>query len=102
GTLIIQRKAFEELSAQDQNTVTTIMQATFARLDKINRKDNEQALQALKQQGIQFVEPSADEQQQWQNAVANATKTMVDKNLISKEMVQTLQGTLNEYRNSHK
>ncbi len=101
GTLIIQRKAFEELSAQDQNTVTTIMQATFARLDKINRKDNEQALQALKQQGIQFVEPSADEQQQWQNAVANATKAMVAKNLISKEMVQTLQGTLDEYRNSH-
>lgn len=101
GTLIIQRKAFEELSAQDQNTVTTIMQATFVRLDKINRKDNEQALQALKQQGIQFVEPSTDEQQQWQNAVANATKAMVAKNLISKEMVQTLQGTLDEYRNSH-
>ncbi len=102
GTLIIQRKAFEELSVQDQSTVTTILQTTFTRLDKINRKDNEQALQALKKQGIQFVEPNADEQQQWQNAVANATKAMVDKNLISKEMVQTLQGTLNEYRNSHR
>lgn len=102
GTLIIQRKAFEELSAQDQATFSSVMQITFARLDKINRQDNTQALQALKQQGIQFVEPSAEEQKQWQNAVGSAMKTMVDKNIISKEIVQALQIPLNEYRTNHR
>lgn len=102
GTLIIQRKAFEELSAQDQATFSSVMQTTFARLDKINRQDNTQALQALKQQGIQFVEPSAEEQKQWQNAVGSAMKTMVDKNIISKEIVQALQIPLNEYRTNHR
>ncbi len=102
GTLIIQRKAFEELSAQDQATFSSVMQTTFARLDKINRQDNTQALQALKQQGIQFVEPSAEEQKQWQNAVGSAMKAMVDKNIISKEIVQALQIPLNEYRTNHR
>lgn len=101
GTLIIQRKAFEELSTEDQRTVTAIMQETFTRLNGINRKDNEQALQALKQQGIQFVEPSADEQKQWQNSVSDAMKGMASKNIISNGMIQMLQGNINEYRNTH-
>lgn len=100
GTLIIQRKAFEELSAEDQRTVSAIMQQTFVRLDGVNRKDNEQALQALKQQGIQFAQPSAEEQKQWQSSVNDAMKGMASKNIISNEMIQALQGTLNEYRSS--
>lgn len=98
GTLIIQRKAFEELSAEDQRTVTTIMQATFKRLDGINRKDNEEAMKALKQQGIQFVQPSGEEQKQWQGAVNDATRSLTSKNIISSGMVQALQGQLNDYR----
>jgi TRAP-type C4-dicarboxylate transport system substrate-binding protein len=102
GTLIIQRKAFEELSADDQRTVTTIMQATFSRLDGINRKDNEQALQALKQQGIQFVQPGAEEQKQWQNSVASSMKGLTSKNIISNEMTQLLQSHTNEFRTTHR
>ncbi len=101
GTLIIQRKIFEELSTDDQLTVNTIMQATFKRLDAINRKDNEEAMKALKQQGIQFAQPSAEEQKQWQNSVDDAMKGMSSKNIISNEMIQSLRKTINEYRSAH-
>lgn len=101
GTLVVQRKAFEELSAEDQRIVTEIMQATFTRLDGINRKDNDQAMQALKQQGIQFVQPSADEQKQWQSAVTSSMQSLTSKNIISHEMVQLLQNNINEFRTAH-
>lgn len=101
GTLVVQRKAFEALSAEDQKSVTTIMQAAFSRLDAMGRKDNDEAMKALKQQGIEFEHPSAAEQQQWQNSVNEAMKEMADKNIISNGMIQTLQGYLNDYRKNH-
>ncbi len=99
GTLVIQRKAFETLKPEDQKIVDEVMSKTFIRLDAINRKDNQQAKEALKKQGIVFITPSADEQSQWQQAVDRAVTELVDKRVISHDITQRLYKHLDDFRN---
>jgi len=99
GTLVIQRKAFEKLNPEDQAIVEKVMAKTFKRLDAINRKDNQQAKEALKKQGITFVTPSTDEQFHWQQAVDAAVTELVDKQIISSDITQQLYKHLDDFRN---
>ncbi len=101
GTLVVQRKAFEKLSTEDQHTVQKIMGATFKRLDKLNREDNRKAKEALAQQGITFTSPSAKDQSQWQQAVSGAVTQLVSKQIISDSIAKLLYKHLNDYRSAH-
>lgn len=99
GTLIIQRKAFEKLSKEDQQIVREVMTEVFIKLDNINRADNEKAYQALQQQGLEFVETSAESQSMWTSSVEKANEKLIQAGVISKEITEVLYNHLDEFRN---
>ena len=100
GTMIVNRKTFEKISKDDQQVVREVMSNVFARLDKINREDNQKAYAALKKQGIEFIATAEDSKTQWANAVEDATNNLVKAGVISNEITQTMSKHLDDFRQS--
>lgn len=98
GTMIVDRKDFERLSEQDQHIVREVMSGVFARLDRLNREDNEKAFQALKQQGIKFVSIDNASESEWVSAVKQATGDLIRDGVVSEEITQLIYGHLDDFR----
>ena len=98
GVLAVDKKVFDKLSAADQAIVRDEMGAAFARMDKLNRDDNEAALEALVAQGIEVVEPDPGEFERWQSISDDAIETMIANGLIPAEVVARLRAYLQSYR----
>ncbi len=99
GTLVIKRSDFEKLSPQDQTTTRRIMNDVFVKLGKRNRDDNEQAQTALKTQGIEFIVPTAQEQEGWRKAVNETVELVTRNGTVSPAIAHTMYQHLTDYRN---
>lgn len=98
GTLVLKRSLFERLSSADQKVVHKIMGTIFERLNKKNREDNTSALQALKSQGITFVQSNIVEQREWQGLVNEAMDKLITNNLFDRSILQRLLNYRDTYR----
>jgi TRAP-type C4-dicarboxylate transport system substrate-binding protein len=98
GTLVLERDAFEYLSEEDRETVRCVMQDVMARMGAADREDNRQAAEALRRQGITFVEPSAEEYLHWQAIAARATAALGEQEVYSESMLATLRRHLEAFR----
>ena len=100
GMLVVDQKAFKKIKADDQAIVKRVMKATFTRLDSSNAKGNNNARQALQNNGMTFTKPSASEQQEWQQIAAQAVSNLKAKNAYPDELYQRLLQELAAYRAS--
>lgn len=102
GILVVDKKVFDALSADDQKTVRAEIDAAFQRLDKINRDDNAQARDALQKQGVAIFKPNADEAASWQTVGAAARKQLMADSEITTDMAAALDKSLAAARGSPK
>ncbi len=98
GTMIISRKAFRKLSADDQAIVREIMSETFTKLDTINRNDNDKAYAALKQQGLEFVTLNSSSSATWTASIKQSIDTIIANGTISKQISNDLYQYLQAFR----
>jgi len=98
GMLLVDRRTFSSLSATDQSIVRQTLEGGIARLNKQNRSDNNSAKQALKNQGIVFVQPSAEGLNELRAAAAKATSRLTQGNLYSRSVLEGLRNNLSAYR----
>lgn len=98
ATLVLKEKAFNKLEKRDQSILKQILETTFDKIDQQNRKDNEQALLALKKQGIEFVSPSASQQQAWETHANTTIRKLSDKKVFSKQMLNRMQSLIQQQR----
>ena len=98
GTLALDRKAFTKISPEDQRIVRQTMGRTWQEIDQQNRSDNIEALKVLNNMGIEFVKPAPADENDWFEVAAGVTRQLVDSGIVSKEMVNILDGHLNVYR----
>lgn len=101
GELLIDKKAFDALSADDQKTVDAQFGAGFARLEAINRGDNAAARDALKQQGFTIDMPDAAERKNWEAIGNTVFKQLSEQGALPAPMLQALTTTLAEIRAGH-
>lgn len=101
GLLIIDRKAFERMTAADQAVVEDVMKAVFRKLNQLNREDNEKARTALQNNGIQFIKPSEANRQRWQDNVTGAMERLSRQGMFSEATLQTFRDHLNDFRTRH-
>ena len=100
GVMAVQKKAFDKLSAGDQAIVREEIGEAFDRLDVLNRKDNQAAKEALREQGIVFVKPDPDEEARWKSIADAATEEMAATGTIPPEIVSQVRGHLQNFRAS--
>jgi len=94
GILVVDKKSFDTLSAEDQKAVKDDIGAAFARLEKINRDDNAQARDALAKQGIEIFKPNAQETASWEQVGAEARKQLLASGEVSPGMSDALDAAL--------
>ncbi len=83
GTVVLDRKAFRKVSADDQELVRKRFGEAMAEIDRINRKDNQAAMLALQNQGIELLAPTAEELAIWQKNADGATATLVSGGTVT-------------------
>lgn len=98
GVFVIDKRAFDRLSAADQHIVRDVLGVTFRQLNVQNRQDNAQARQALIAQGLEFVQPPAAEVARWREIAAQTNRQLAAQGLFSAELLQQVQDLLAEYR----
>jgi TRAP-type C4-dicarboxylate transport system substrate-binding protein len=101
ATLVVKEKAFNKLSQADQTLVKKTLNSTFIRLNKQNRADNVAALHALKQQGIEFVSPTLQQQQAWEKHANTTLEDMRKDGIVSIELLHEMQRLIKKQRDSN-
>ena len=98
GTIALNKKDFARLSQADQATVRRVFGQTFEEIDKQNRQDNTEAMQALAKQGITLLTPTGADRTSWQDLAPHARSKVIAIGTYSKAMVSKLQNLLDDYR----
>ncbi len=102
GLLIIDKKAFNKLSKQDQRVMREVMGRVFKKIDKQNRIDNKSAYNAIKSQGIEIIKPNAEQLEEWRGYAYAARLRLIKSGKISDDMMQTVEQHLNDFRARNK
>ena len=89
---------WSKLSAGDQAILREEMGAVFARLDEINRVDDEAARSALRQHGINFVSPNPGEVDRWHGIADGSIDEMIESGIIPGDVVEQIRTLLQEFR----
>lgn len=101
GMLLLDRRAFGRLRAEDQAVVREVLRNGVVELNKQNRRDNESALQVLKNHGIALIRPSAEGLNELRAVAAEATRRLAQKNIYTPAVLESLENHLQAYRSHH-
>jgi TRAP-type C4-dicarboxylate transport system substrate-binding protein len=96
--MMLDKKVFEGLSDADQEVVREVMNRIFAQVDEDNRIDNKAAYQALINQGIEVIEPDADQVEAWREQARVSIGELVAADQISPESLSLLREYLAQAR----
>jgi TRAP-type C4-dicarboxylate transport system substrate-binding protein len=98
GTTVVGAKAFSRISAEDQEIVREVMVRSIRELDETSRSDNEKALKALAGQGVEFVDPTDETYDQWEEIAATATKKLVGQRDYDPATMAMVENLVTAYR----
>ncbi|GAB4255789.1 MAG: TRAP transporter substrate-binding protein [Methylomicrobium sp.] len=102
GTMIVHRKAFNRLKPEDQQIVREVIGAVYRDFNHINRRDNDEALTVLRNQGIRFVPVDTEDQKGWSKMLKSTQLQIVRDGQLSQSIVDTLNGLLREFRGNNR
>jgi TRAP-type C4-dicarboxylate transport system substrate-binding protein len=99
GALVIYGKVFSQLQEEDQKAMREAVRAAARRLDADSRKGEQSARQALRDQGIEFVNaPNAAEIERWRDITRQALVELRAKQIYSDELIEELQRHVEDFR----
>lgn len=98
GLVVIDKKAFDKIDANDQTVVLEVMNEVMNKLGEINRKDDAQARIALENQGIKFLGINAEEQRRWQEIARQSIEALAGKGVYTAEMYDQVKQHLQQFR----
>ncbi|MCL4792284.1 MAG: TRAP transporter substrate-binding protein DctP [Gammaproteobacteria bacterium] len=98
GLLAIDRNALKNVSAADQAVLREVMTKLYKHFDAQNRIDNAKAEQALRANGMQFLELDPAEVPVWRASTAGAMDKLAASGSISADLLREARGYVQEYR----
>ncbi len=98
GILAIAKKAFYKIGSQDRLIIRNLMGHAFRTIDQFNRKQNSDAIAALKNFGIKFITPDSQAVQEFKEKSKRVAQDLVDKGILSQSAVNTLNRHLKSFR----
>ncbi|MDH5386834.1 MAG: TRAP transporter substrate-binding protein DctP [Gammaproteobacteria bacterium] len=93
--LVIDKKAFSKIKKEDQSIVREVMTSAFKRIDAANRRDNQAAQQALKQQGIEYISLPKASLDAWHVIGEKAINKLKQDNSYAPAIYNKLMGYVN-------
>ncbi len=98
GTLVIDKRFFNKLKPADQEIVREVMGRIYIELNNYNRQDNQKAIEAMTQQGIEFIDASEEASAQWRQVSSALNQQMGEEGVFSLTLYQKILGHLNDFR----
>jgi TRAP-type C4-dicarboxylate transport system substrate-binding protein len=98
AAILIDRKAFEKLQPGDQSLVREVLGRVYQGFEEAGQSDNDKAIEALLNSGLQMVSPDPDEVKVWQQAIARSQEEQAASGHIDGALLQQLHQMLAEYR----
>lgn len=100
AALIIDGRAFSKLSEADQAVVREVFEAVYADLDASGVDDNQEAMQALIETGLEKVEPDAGQVSQWREQVIASHVEEAERGAIDVDLLERMRGLIKDYRDA--
>jgi TRAP-type C4-dicarboxylate transport system substrate-binding protein len=100
GALIIDKKAFSRLSDADQAVVREVFESIYRGFDEVGVADNEAAMEALLDSGLQMVQPDPGEVPVWREKVVASHAEQAAAGVFDAALFEQMQKILSEYRAS--
>jgi TRAP-type C4-dicarboxylate transport system substrate-binding protein len=98
GLLAIDKNALKSVSPADQAVLREVMTTLYKHFDAQNRIDNAKAENALRANGMQFLELDPAEVPVWRASTAAAMDKLAASGSISADLLREARGYVQEYR----
>ena len=98
AALLLDRKAFGRINSEDQIVVREVMEGIYRKFDQNGVLDNNSAMQALLESGLQMVEPNAAEVAQWRGIVSRSHRQLASEGVFDLVLLERVQRLLDDYR----
>lgn len=98
GTLALDKRAVERLSAEDRKLMLDAIGAALERIEKRSAADNRAAFEALKRQGIQVVEPDPEAIETWERIGHDVRRRMIARGQLQIRHLEDLERRLSQIR----
>jgi len=98
GVLAVSKKAFSRIKPQDRDTVKEIMGTAFVSIDQHNRKLNAEAIDVLKEMGMEFVVPDRQCMADWEEKAMNVPEGLVNKGILTQSVYDAMINHIQSFR----
>jgi TRAP-type C4-dicarboxylate transport system substrate-binding protein len=98
AAMLIDKKAFSRLSAEDQAITREVMEGIYRKFNQNGVTDNDKALQALLENGMQMVQPDAGDVDQWRAIVNESNRALGKTGAFDEQLLDQMLGLIREYR----
>lgn len=98
GFMVIDKRAFGQLSEPDQDIVREVMTDVYRNFEEINIADNIKAEEALAANGLQFTQLDAERIPEWRRVVAEINERLGNEGVFSADLRKQLLAYLEEFR----
>mgnify|MGYP001814995983 FL=1 len=98
AALLIDKRVFSKVSPEDQAIVREVMEGIYRKFDKYGVSDNDAAMQALLESGLETVSPNPAEVREWQGIVNRSHRELGEKGVFDIALFDRIQSMLESYR----
>jgi TRAP-type C4-dicarboxylate transport system substrate-binding protein len=98
GAMVVSAKAFNRMSAGDQEIVREVFGRANESMDGTSRNDNQEARGALVKQGVELVHPSAETHAKWEEIAAAATERLIAQQGYDPSIMAMIEDLVETYR----
>ena len=98
AALLVDKRVFSKIQPEDQKIVREVMEGIYRKFDKYGVSDNDQAMQALLESGLEKTTPNAAEVEHWRRIVNDSHQKLGEEGVFDIALYERMQAMLAEYR----
>ncbi|MDX1380279.1 MAG: TRAP transporter substrate-binding protein DctP [Xanthomonadales bacterium] len=96
--LLIDRRVFDRLRPEDRDVVREVMEGIYRKFDKYGVADNDEAMQALLDSGLEQVHPDPAEVAEWRQIAARTQQELASLGEVDPALLERVRSLLREFR----
>jgi TRAP-type C4-dicarboxylate transport system substrate-binding protein len=98
ASLLIEKRAFEKISPEDQLIVREVMEGIYRKFDQNGVTDNRAAMAALLDNGLNMVSPDSGQIGEWREMVNQSARELAKADTFDITLLDQMQALINSYR----
>ncbi len=100
AAMLIDKRAFSKLSPADQAIAREVMEGIYRKFDQNGVTENEKALEALLENGLEMVSPDNSDVSEWRSVVSASNSNLAGEGAFDPVLLDEMRLLVKEYRGS--